>query len=228
MNVFLKPLIKNIFRPVGYEIKSLSEPIRIWEQDKIFNALYEKVRDRTLLDKTKCYIIYQFARGVLEMNGEAAEVGVYKGGSAKLLADIFSLKGKTIHLYDTFCGMPPTDPRHDLYDKGSFGDTSFDSVTAFLKSCYNVMLHPGYFPDTAQSIIESKFCFVHIDVDIYRSVMDCCDFFHPRLLNGGVMIFDDYGSTSCPGARLAVDDYFKDKPEFPSYLPTGQCLVIKR
>jgi len=162
------------------------------------------------------------------MEGEAAEVGVYKGGSARLLAEIFDVKSKTIHLYDTFCGMPPTDPRHDLYDKGSFNDTSFDSVLSFLEGCHNIKIYPGIFPETAQIMNKSKFCFVHIDVDIYRSVADCCDFFYPRLVNGGVMIFDDYGCTSCPGARLAVDGYFKNKLEFPCYLPTGQCFAIKQ
>lgn len=41
------------------------------------------------------------------------------------------------------------------------------------------------------------------------------------------MVFDDYGFLSCPGAKLAVDQFFSDKPEYPCHLPTGQCFVIK-
>lgn len=44
---------------------------------------------------------------------------------------------------------------------------------------------------------------------------------------GGVMVFDDYGFPSCPGAKKAVDEFFKSKIETPIYLPTGQCLVFK-
>jgi O-methyltransferase len=41
-----------------------------------------------------------------------------------------------------------------------------------------------------------------------------------------MMLFDDYGFTSCPGVRKAVDEFFADKLHKPVYLPTGQALVI--
>jgi O-methyltransferase len=41
------------------------------------------------------------------------------------------------------------------------------------------------------------------------------------------MVFDDYGSLSCPGAKTAIDEFFADKPEYPCYLLTGESLVIK-
>jgi len=69
---------------------------------------------------------------------------------------------------------------------------------------------------------------VHIDVDIYQSVKDCCEFFYPRLHAGGVMLFDDYGKWTCPGAKLAVDEFFATKPEKRFYFPSGQCFVIKQ
>jgi hypothetical protein len=50
---------------------------------------------------------------------------------------------------------------------------------------------------------------------------------YPRLAPGGFMVFDDYGFKECQGARLAVDEYFEDKPEFPIALRTGQALVCK-
>jgi O-methyltransferase len=45
---------------------------------------------------------------------------------------------------------------------------------------------------------------------------------------GAYMMFDDYGFLSCPGVKIAVDDFFKNKPETPLYVATGQCLVIKQ
>ena len=72
----------------------------------------------------------------------------------------------------------------------------------------------------------ASYCFVHVDADIYRSVCDCCAFFYPRLVQGGMMLFDDYGFATCPGVRKAVDEFFADKSHKPLYLPTGQALVI--
>jgi len=73
-----------------------------------------------------------------------------------------------------------------------------------------------------------RFCFVHVDADIYRSVLDACAFFWPRLSPGGVLVFDDYGFESCPGAKRAVDEYFAGAMDRPWYLPSGQCVVVKR
>ena len=91
----------------------------------------------------------------------------------------------------------------------------------------NVNFYPGFFPATAAPVQQNSFCFVHIDVDIYQSVIDCCVFYYPRLPAGGALVFDAYGDLSCPGARQAVEEFFAERPEQPRYLPTGQCLVVR-
>ena len=50
---------------------------------------------------------------------------------------------------------------------------------------------------------------------------------YPRLVRGGVLIFDDYGFPSCSRAREAADRAFASRREKPIYLPTGQALVLK-
>jgi len=63
----------------------------------------------TLVDKVRCFMIYQYAQQVTNLPGDVAEVGVYKGGTARLLAKTFERTGKTVHLFDTFSGMPPSE-----------------------------------------------------------------------------------------------------------------------
>ena len=92
----------------------------------------------------------------------------------------------------------------------------------------NIFIIDGKFPETSNIINNNVFSFVHVDVDVYKSVMDCCLFFYPRLMKGGILLFDDYGDYSCPGAKIAVDQFFDDKSEYPIYLPTGQCVVLKK
>jgi O-methyltransferase len=68
---------------------------------------------------------------------------------------------------------------------------------------------------------------VHVDLDIFASITDALTFFYPRMAAGGIIVFDDYGFPSCPGARAAVDEFFSQKPEVPFALQTGQCVVRK-
>jgi O-methyltransferase len=203
-------------------------PLPLWQQDPEFIQIFSRI-EYTLVDHARCYILHQFAKQTAGLPGDLAEVGVYKGGTAKLLALTISPRAKkTLHLFDTFTGMPPTQSGTDYHHAGDLGDTSLEGVQRTLQECGNVRFYKGFFPDTAGPVENSRFCMVHIDADIYQSVKDSCVFFYPRLEKGGVMVFDDYGFMSCPGARKAVDEFFSDKPESPVYLPSGQCIVIKR
>ena len=82
-------------------------------------------------------------------------------------------------------------------------------------------------PETFDGLEAGRFSFVHVDVDLYQPTIDCCHFFYPRLVPGGMMVFDDYGFPACRGEKDAADEYFSDKAEKPFVLPTGQGIVIK-
>ena len=45
--------------------------------------------------------------------------------------------------------------------------------------------------------------------------------------SGGIIIYDDCGYPSCPGARRAGDEFYADKPERPLVLNTGQAIVTR-
>lgn len=124
--------------------------------------------------------------------------------------------------------MPETDPQRDILKEKDLGDTSLAEVSAFVGPDATVEYHPGVIPATFDGLETLTFAFSHVDVDIYRSVRDCCEFIYPRTMRGGIILFDDYGIAACPGARQAVDEFFRDKPEYPLVLHTGQAIVIRR
>lgn len=234
MKSIFKRFVKGVLYRLGYDISRVVKTpppavftIQPWQEDKEFGGLYDAMKGYTLVDIYRCFMLYQFAHQVSSLPGDVAEAGVYKGGTARLLAGLFGPSGKKVHLFDTFEGMPETDPEKDIHEKGDFNDTSLNAVKRLLKGCVNAVFYPGFFPDTAGPVKGSTFCLVHIDTDIYRSVLDGCDFFYPRMDKGGIMVFDDYGFLSCPGAKAAVDEFFAAKPESPCYLTTGQCIVVK-
>ena len=180
----------------------------------------------SIVDKDRMIMLYQLALLTKSIDGEVAEVGVYKGGTARVVASIFSHLNKKIHLCDTFNGMPPTAPV-DLHYEGAFNDVSFEEVKQYLVDYLDsVVFHVGIFPQSFENS-PSKFCFVHVDCDIYQSVIDCCHFFYPKMSKGGIMLFDDYGSLSTPGAKLAVDSFCERNNIKKVYLSTGQCFIVR-
>jgi O-methyltransferase len=232
MNLRIRSVFKQrlslLGRQVIFRLRGRHNPIRPWDTDKPFNAVMEKIKGYTIVDTKRCFMLYQLAKQAAVSSCDAAEVGVYRGGSAKLLAEVFRPRNKPLHLFDTFAGMPPSDEACDLHKQGDFRDTSLGAVREYLRGYENINFYPGFFPATAKPAEKLSFCLVHIDVDIYRSVMDCCEFFYPRMERSGIMVFDDYGLVTCPGAKLAVDEFFADKTEKPWYFQSGQCVIVKR
>lgn len=167
-----------------------------------------------------------------EFDGVFAEFGVAKGGSLELLAKMYPER-KIIGI-DSFKGLPaPMD--FEWHKEGDFAlsDDEFNQMRLrFQYEMPNVTLLKGFSPGVFGLIADLTFAFVHIDVDMYSSVSEAIDFFYPRLVNGGMLLFDDYGFDTTPGAKKAIDEW-KCKCHYRGELTlsdgrfTGQYLVIK-
>jgi len=178
-----------------------------------------------LLNDFEAYQIYMAVKKTEKIKGDIAEVGVYRGGSAKLICE--TTTKKTVHLFDTFEGLP------DLGESDSgrqFNKGEYLAPLAYVKKCLRqyrrVHFYKGYFPGTSAPVKNKKFSFVHLDVDIYESTLGSLAFFYPRMSRGGVIISHDYpGST---GVKKAFDEFFADKPEIIIEVPVcDQCIVVK-
>lgn len=181
----------------------------------------------------RCYMLYQFALRALALPGDMAECGVYTGGTAQLISSVIAESKqlhKGFHLFDSFSGMPAeSSPKRDYHSPGDFSDTSLARVKDRLRQYPFCEFHPGFMPATFDTVADiQQYSFVHVDVDIYPSVKVCCEWFWPRMVSGGVMIFDDYGFYPYRfAAKAAADEYFSQRIEKPIALPTGQAFVIK-
>jgi hypothetical protein len=67
---------------------------------------------------------------------------------------------------------------------------------------------------------------VHVDVDLYEPTKESIGYFWPKIVSGGVLICDDYGSHKTEGSRKAVNDAFENHNIFE--LPTGQAIIWKK
>lgn len=202
-----------------------------WNGLPPFERYYRLAEPYTLVSRDRCWVLYSLALQALRLRGDVWECGVYKGGTARMLAQLIAdaapAESTALHLFDTFAGMPETDRARDVHMPGDFSDTSVDAVRERVGHPDRVVLHPGFIPDTFQGLPDRPIALAHVDVDIYQAVLDCSRFILPRLAVGGAIVFDDYGFPTCPGAREAVDEFFATTPFVPLVLPTAQAVVFK-
>ncbi|HEV2486426.1 MAG TPA: TylF/MycF/NovP-related O-methyltransferase [Terracidiphilus sp.] len=212
--------------PGGALYRPLFSP---WLGQGDFRKYYALAAPRTLVSPDRCYVLWILLRQALNLSGDIWECGVYRGGTAAMMAAVLrdsAQSDKKLFLFDTFQGMPETDSQKDLHRKGDFGDTSVQAVRDYVggEIC---ILREGLIPYTFKGLESARIAFAHVDLDIYRSILDCLSFVWPRLTVGGFIVFDDYGFPSCPGARTAVDEFFAPSASVPLCLPTGQAVVFK-
>lgn len=218
--------VKTALLALGIEAKLRNSDhlIRPAKEDAEFGPLWQSCQSRAIVEAERCYVLHRLAKQSRAVPGALAEVGVYRGGTAYILAR--TRPDARIYLFDTFEGMPTVDPALDLHRQGDFGDTSIGAVQEFVGT-ENAIFVKGVFPESARGLEHERFALVHADCDIYSSVRACCEWFYPRLVRGGVLVFDDYGQLTCPGAKRAVDEFFAKRPEVPILVGEGQALVFK-
>jgi hypothetical protein len=193
-------------------------------QKPVLEFIYQIRSERQmLLHDHEAAQLYYAVQSVRRVPGDLAEVGCYRGASAKLIrrAD----PAKLLRLFDTFAGLPEP----EIQDRGEFCagafDCSLEDVAAYLGPDDRISFHPGLFPkDTGKQVEECKFSFVHLDVDLYRSTLDSLEFFHPRLSRGAVLIVHDY---LLSGVHQAVAEFSERLAETFIPLNGTQVLFVK-
>jgi len=171
--------------------------------------------------------------------GDFAELGVWRGNSAAILAHLSCNTGRQVYLFDTFEGFDKRDiidvdankPVELFSDKSSqFGGTSIEQVRKLVgeefSHCHYVK---GYFPASVLEIHKNrKYSVASLDCDLYAPMKAGLEFFYPRMSRGGVLIIHDYASTYWQ-CKKAVDEFCADTGEYAIVMPDvcGSVLIRK-
>jgi O-methyltransferase len=175
-------------------------------------------------------VLISFARYAAHLAGDFAECGVYRGGTALLLARVLGHDAsKRLYLFDSFQGLPKMDRERDpWFSEGQYCAESVRAVEELLSDFRRmIVIRSGWIPATFNGLEGNRYAFAHLDVDLYQSTLDCCQYFYSRLVPGGILLFDEYAFAPSRGEKDAVDEFFAGKPESPITLPTGQAVVLK-
>ncbi len=143
--------------------------------------------------------------------GVLVEVGVWRGGIAKAMAETVPLKN--LFLFDTFRGIPHIDKKDNFHKVGHFKETDIDFVKNWVGHEDRVEIIEGVFPESGRLLTNKKIAIAHIDVDVYQSYKESLEFIYDKMTVGGIVILDDYKVGTCEGATIAVNEFLKGKPE---------------
>lgn len=220
-------------------------PLSVWHKAEFINSTggflpKNSHGDREICelepwDNTRRDMIALLLRTIIErdIEGDFAELGVYKGYTAKLIHKY--APEKKLYLFDTFSGFNKrgTDienqKTNDAIDHNQFSDTSLELVKKYIDPNENIRFFEGYFPDNLPEGFENmKFALVHLDADLYDPTMSGLQTFYSKINQGGIIIIHDYNAWI--GARTAVDEFFSDKIEKPIPMPdkSGSAIIIKQ
>lgn len=205
---------------------------KLWRLDKEFLAEFKRLVPDYPYTEERKYLLRELARYTRGLPGCLAECGVYEGASAYFLAK--ARPDAVVHLFDRFEGLPAPGEEDAVamsqvfrWRRGDFR-ARLPVLLRNLEGLENVRVHRGDIPEVLQCVSQEWFCLVHIDVDLYRPTLDSLEFFYPRLVPGGLIVLDDYGFATCPGAHRAVREFMADRPEYVIHAPTGQGIILRR
>lgn len=181
-----------------------------------FEQIWSIVSPYTLLNRHKVRNIHRLLSQILanpSVHGDIGECGVFQGGISLLMALTVaqSQVPRKVFLFDSFEGLPAPNPSADLpfYKAGSL-KASLGQVQGLLNKhelARHTEIYKGWFEDTlAQLPSEQRFCFLHIDCDLYDSTKTCLHHLYEKIVDNGVMVFDDYFDIG-GGERRAVDEF---------------------
>jgi hypothetical protein len=209
---------------LGFGIVTYRQPERL-ETVRAIRKL--KASCEMVLTPLEASQLFSLVRSTSKLGGAMAEVGVFRGGSARLIRQADAVR--PLHLFDTFEGLPEP-ARTDVeihtgpFEKNEFS-CSLEQVRHNLKSCANVHFHPGLFPETGKVVENEKFSFVHADVDLYASTRSVLEFFYPRLIPGAIILTHDFATAH--GPHKAFTEFFENLPEPLIELSGDQAMVVK-
>ena len=173
----------DINNPLKTRYKSSISLAHLWGFDKTFLEAYAQVHDIVICGPDRCYILWQFAQTFNNRPDliRMVEVGVAKGGTAKLLS-LASPKA-VLYLFDTFEGMPPNEEGlpAKIYAGSKQEIHSLLPNARLIKGLFerHISLEFDVWLDTRYK--EPKLDLIHVDCDLIAPLIHSLNEIWPRL-----------------------------------------------
>ena len=208
------------------------------------------------VNASKVFALIEIFLKIKDLPGSIVECGVFKGQSFFLfqkLLDVYcpgdSLK--KLIIFDTFQGLTSLSKEDGKKDfnrdkfKGGFNAQSFEKILFELANLHQldsmlprfkrIQLVKGDIIKTLPQYIKKnpglRISLLNLDVDLYKPTLAALKYLFPKVVNGGIVILDEYAMETFPGESKAFEDFFK-KNNFElkkfNFTPTPGAYFIKK
>jgi len=206
-------LLKKSLLDLVHNPDPLVEAGRVWRKEEIGRAL-------TMVGMPRLNNIQQCLEDIIAngVEGDCMETGVWRGGCCILMKAILTVQKqdqRKVVLADSFCGLPPPDPRYSADEKSIFHTFDLNHLSSLeeVKQSFErygllddqVVFMPGWFKDTLHLTESKKLCLLRLDADMYESTILALESLYQRISPGGYIIIDDYPVIG--PCKQAVDDF---------------------
>jgi len=233
----MKRLIQRAIRATGFDVvryQLVSNGVPVTDLTAQDSEILQRIAGYTMTSVERQATLVSAVRYLVRrrVEGCIVECGVWRGGSSMAVALTLLQEDaaeRDLYLFDTFEGMtPPTDA--DKTADGTLAQTYLDDdirkqgywCVAGIEDVQRNMVSTTYpkgrmhyikgpvestIPDQSPS---GPIALLRLDTDWYESTHHELVHLFPRLVEGGILIIDDYGHWE--GARKAVDEYLSGLP----------------
>lgn len=227
----IKPLVKNIYyRTIKRKLKTSHLNYTFSDEKLKFVHLLEVVNYTRVADIPTVYF----------------EFGCHSGRTFSTVinaAHYLKIKNTEFYAFDSFKGLPSTDKKEDgIFKLGAFNTSKKDFISIIKNSTgleiKSKNMIEGFYESSLTPELQSKLPkvgIVHIDVDLYSSTVTVLNFIKPLLMNGSVILFDDwycFPPSENKGEKRAFNEFCQKNPEFKfeewkTYSTFGKSFFVK-
>lgn len=184
--------------------------------------VFDKFKDFTMVPKGAYMENLILSKRAKDIKGAIVECGVWRGG---MIGGIASLLGadRKYFLYDSYEGLPEVgewdgqkskdyqaNKDSSGYQDNCKAEISFAQSAMKLAGVENANYVKGWFNQTAHKHNpKDKIALLRLDGDWYESTMDCLKGLYDHVVEGGIIILDDYHTWD--GCARAVHDFLSER-----------------